>query len=514
MAAAEEHTAAALVLPRDLVFVDLETTGGNAAFHRITEVGIVRMQDDRVVEEWSSLVNPECRIPAYIEAFTGITNEMVAGAPRFSELAALVFEKLRSPNPNPESPIFVAHNARFDYSFLRTEFRRLDVHFSAKVLCTVKLSRRLFPEYHRHSLDAVMERHRLTCAARHRALGDARVLGDFWSKLRSEISEEALAAAAQIVIGTNRLPAHLPAGLADELPEGPGVYRLFGEGDVLLYIGRSHSLRTRITGHFTTENSDPKQQKKAQQTRRIDWVETAGDLGAQLKEAEWIKTQKPLFNKRLKAKSEGFTLQAAERGRGVKLAALADLEPAGLADCYGVFQSRRDGIKALTDIARAHSLCLKILCLEAPEAAAAADPATAADPAAAAGVFAESPVERLGASCVGFQIGRCKGACVGKEPLILHDIRLKMALASLKLKPWPFPGRVAIAEGHGEFHVLDHWVYVGTARSEDELDELRTKAVHAAFDADVYRILVRYLAKIPKITWHDLRVSTAAIFHT
>jgi DNA polymerase-3 subunit epsilon len=485
MAAAEERAAAAFILPRDLVFVDLETTGGNAAFHRITEVGIVRMQDDRVVEEWSSLVNPDCRIPAYIEAFTGITNEMVAGAPRFSDLAALVLEKLGS--PTRESPIFVAHNARFDYSFLRTEFRRLDVHFSAKVLCTVKLSRRLFPEYPRHSLDAVMERHRLTCAARHRALGDARVLGDFWSKLRGEIAEEKLAAAAHTVIGANRLPSHLPAGLADELPEGPGVYRLFGEGDVLLYIGRSHSLRTRILGHFTTENSDPKQQKKAQQTRRIDWMETAGDLGAQLKEAEWIKMQKPLFNKRLKPKSEGFTLQASEQGRGVRLAALADLDPAGLAGCYGVFQSHKDGHKALTDIARAHSLCLKVLGLETADG---------------------------GASCVGYQVGRCKGACVGKEPLILHDIRLRMALAALKLKPWPFPGRVAIAEGRAELHVLDHWVYLGTARSEGELDELRTKAAHAVFDADVYRILVRYLAKNPKIAWHDLRESSPATFPT
>jgi DNA polymerase-3 subunit epsilon len=485
MAAAEERAAAVFILPRDLVFVDLETTGGNAAFHRITEVGIVRMQDDRVVEEWSSLVNPECRIPAYIEAFTGITNEMVAGAPRFSDIAALVLEKLQS--PTRESPIFVAHNARFDYSFLRTEFRRLDVHFSAKVLCTVKLSRRLFPEYPRHSLDAVMERHRLTCAARHRALGDARVLGDFWSKLRGEISEEKLAAAAHIVIGANRLPSHLPAGLADELPEGPGVYRLFGEDDVLLYIGRGHSLRTRILGHFTAENSDPKQQKKAQQTRRIDWMETAGDLGAQLKEAEWIKMQKPLFNKRLKPKSEGFTLRASEHGRGVRLAALADLDPAGLDGCYGVFQSQKDGHKALTAIARAHSLCLKVLGLETADG---------------------------GASCVGFQVGRCKGACVGKEPLVLHDIRLRMALAALKLKPWPFPGRVAIAEGRAEFHVLDHWVYLGTARSEEELDELRTKAAHAAFDADVYRILVRYLAKNPKIAWHDLRVSSPATFPT
>jgi DNA polymerase-3 subunit epsilon len=332
-----------------------------------------------------------------------------------------------------------------------------------------------------------MERHRLTCTARHRALGDARVLGDFWSKLRGEISEEKLAAAAHIVIGANRLPSHLPAGLADELPEGPGVYRLFGEDDVLLYIGRGHSLRTRILGHFTAENSDPKQQKKAQQTRRIDWMETAGDLGAQLKEAEWIKMQKPLFNKRLKPKSEGFTLRASEHGRGVRLAALADLDPAGLDGCYGVFQSQKDGHKALTAIARAHSLCLKVLGLETADG---------------------------GASCVGFQVGRCKGACVGKEPLVLHDIRLRMALAALKLKPWPFPGRVAIAEGRAEFHVLDHWVYLGTARSEEELDELRTKAAHAAFDADVYRTLVRYLAKNPKIAWHDLRVSAPATFPT
>jgi len=176
MDAAEACAAAAFILPQDLVFVDLETTGGNAAHHRITEVGIVRMERGAVVDEWSSLVNPECRIPSYIESFTGITNEMVAGAPRFAQIAALVLEKLRS-------PVFVAHNARFDYAFLRTEFRRLDVHFSAKVMCTVKLSRRLFPEYPRHSLDAVMERHRLTCTARHRGRGDARIPVDFWSKL-------------------------------------------------------------------------------------------------------------------------------------------------------------------------------------------------------------------------------------------------------------------------------------------------------------------------------------------
>jgi DNA polymerase-3 subunit epsilon len=480
MAAAETSTAAPdgapadPTLPQELVFVDLETTGGNAALHRITEVGIVRMRAGEVLEQWSSLVNPECRIPPYIEAFTGITNDMVATAPRFSDLSALVLEKLRS--SGREAPVFVAHNARFDYAFLRTEFRRLGVHFAAKVLCTVKLSRRLFPEFPRHNLDAVMERHRLTCSARHRALGDALVLADFWSKLRADIPRARLAAAAQLVIGANRLPAHLPLGLADELPEGPGVYRFFGEDDALLYIGKSHCLRTRILGHFAAENSDAKEQKKARLTRRIDWLETAGDLGAQLKEAEWIKAQKPLFNKRLKQAAENFTWKASAARHGVELMAMDDVPAADFADCFGVFHSPKDGRKALTEIARAHALCVRVLGLETHAG-----------------------------SCFAYQIGKCRGACIGKEPLALHDLRLKLALSALKLKPWPFPGRVALKEGQGEYHVLENWAYLGTARSEEELAELAGLRAAAAFDADVYRILVRFFAKIPRLEWRDLR---------
>ncbi len=471
MDAAEEFA-----LPQDLVFVDLETTGGNAAHHRITEVGIVRVEAGVVTEEWSSLVNPECRIPSYIESFTGISNEMVAGAPRFAYIAILLLEKLKW----PAAPVFVAHNARFDYSFLRAEFRRLDVHFCAKVMCTVKLSRRLFPQHPRHSLDAVMARHDLTCAARHRALGDARVLSDFWFKLRRELPEAALAAAAQSVLGANQLPANLPDGLADELPEGPGVYRLFGLDDALLYIGKSKSLRTRILGHFAAEHSEAKEQKLARQVRRVDWLETAGELGALLREAEWIRTQQPLYNRRLKPSSQSVTIRFPEEGSGVEFAVIGDLEPAQIAGCCGVFHSHKDARKALMDIARAHLLCLKVLGLE-----------------------------QSAGSCVAYQLGKCKGACVGKEALILHGVRLRTALSSLKLKAWPFPGRVALRErgplGAADLHVLDHWTYLGTASCEEELDALAAKQAPAAFDPHVYRILVRYLAAHPKLDWHDLR---------
>jgi DNA polymerase III subunit epsilon len=478
--------AAAENLPQDLVFVDLETTGGRAAYDRITEVGIVRVSNGELVEEWSSLVNPERPIPTYIEGFTGISNAMVADAPRFGEIAALVRQKL-------QGAVFVAHNARFDYSFLRSEFLKSEMNFSAKVLCTVKLSRRLFPEYARHNLDAVMERNGLTCGARHRALGDARVLHDFWFKLRRDVAEPRLAAAVQTVLGAHKLPAHLPPGLADDLPEGPGVYRFFGEGDTLLYVGKSNSLRSRVCGHFGAEDADSLNRRLAGQVRRVDWVETAGELGAMLQEAEWIRTQKPLFNRRTKSNAQPHTLRARTPQTPAGLVCLVEavaidgVDLADLMQCFGVFHTEKDARKALSDIARAHELCLKVLGLE----------------------------DSAG-SCFAYQVGKCRGACLGKEPLILHNMRLQLALSSLKLKSWPFPGRIALRERDPrggipermqgtDLHVVDHWTYLGTARTEEELADLGARESSAGFDVDVYRILVRYFAKNPRLDWLDLR---------
>src|SRR5664279_5449742 len=200
---------------------------------------------------------------------------MVAGAPRFAEIAAAVRQKL-------EGALFVAHNARFDYSFLRKEFLKCGIDFGARVLCTVKLSRRLFPEYARHNLDAVMQRNGLVCGARHRALGDAKVLHDFWAKLCRDVEPSRLAAALLAVFGAHRLPAHLPPGLADELPEGPGLYRFYGSDNTLLHFGRANSLRTRVCGHFARHDAQAKDRRLTDEVRRVDWVETAGELGSML----------------------------------------------------------------------------------------------------------------------------------------------------------------------------------------------------------------------------------------
>lgn len=465
----------------NLVFVDLETTGGNPAYHRITEVGIVRVQNGVLIEEWSSLVNPECPISPYIQAFTGISSEMVADAPLFADLAETVLKKLHG-------AVFVAHNARFDYSFLRSEFRKTGIDFAAEVLCTVRLSRRLFPEHARHNLDAVMQRHSLVCSARHRALGDARVLWDLWSKLQRDTPADLLSsAAAHAVLSVPKLPGHLPPGLADELPDMPGAYRLYGDNDVLLYIGKGNSLRTRILTQLADARDGSRDAQLAAQVRRVDWVQTAGELGAMLRESSWSRTQKPLYNRGLRSDADSATLRAAADGSGrVHMQRIDTLEADDLLHSFGVFHSEKDARKALTDIARAQQLCFKVLGLE-----------------------------QSAGSCFALQVGKCRGACTGKEPLVLHNMRVQMALSALKIKSWPFPGRIALRERAvggfaadgtrgGEFHVLERWAYLGSARCEDDLADLSTRRADAAFDVAVYKILLRYFSQHPKLDWHDL----------
>jgi len=196
------------MLPQPLIFLDLETTGMTAAHERITEIGLVEVTNGEFVGSWSQLVNPGKNIPPFIQSLTGISNRMVRDAPRFEQLAPRLFERLAG-------KLLVAHNARFDYSFLKSEFERFDLSYSPRVLCTAKLSRKLFPEHRRHNLDSLIERHGLICSARHRALGDAEVLWHFMQKIYAEVDSARIEAALRAQLGS---PA-VPAGLSSEVPE-------------------------------------------------------------------------------------------------------------------------------------------------------------------------------------------------------------------------------------------------------------------------------------------------------
>src|SRR6185369_2020849 len=188
------------------------------------------------------LVNPGAGIPAAIQALTGITNEMVTRAPSFAELAGDLYERLAG-------RVFVAHNARFDYGFLRREFERAGLRFQAKTVCTVRLSRRLYGGHASHSLDSLIARHGLACPARHRALPDADAVWQFLRIAAREHGAEVVAVAARQVARQPALPPHLDRALIDEIPEAPGVYVFYGEAGAPLYVGMSRTLRSRVMQH-------------------------------------------------------------------------------------------------------------------------------------------------------------------------------------------------------------------------------------------------------------------------
>ncbi len=273
-----------------LVFVDLETTGGSLADHRITEIGVVEI-GPLGVSTWTSLVNPGQAIPPFIQQLTGISDAMVRDAPTFASLAPALFERL-------DGKLFVAHNASFDCGFLRAEFERAGLAFNPDVLCTVRLSRALFPRESRHGLDALIERHGLVPAARHRALADADLLWQFWRQLHDIVPLERLRDQIARTTRHFRLGGDLTEAWLDTAPAGCGAYALFGERDEALYVGRSVRVRQRLRALLTGERRSSKEMRLAQQVRRVEWRETGNELGAMLAEAQWIARLRPSYNRR------------------------------------------------------------------------------------------------------------------------------------------------------------------------------------------------------------------------
>ncbi len=454
-------------LPDPYVLIDLETTGANPVTDRVTEIAMLRVEKGVEVARWQSLVNPGRGIPPYIQKIIGITDEMVAAAPSFAELADTIRAGL-------DGAVFVAHNARFDYGFIRNEFARIDQSFDASVLCTVKFSRALHPEFHRHGLDALIERHGLTCDARHRAMGDVEVLAQFIAMVEARFSAETITRAAERAMKFAARPPGLPVGVLEGLPESPGVYFLYGEDDALLLVGRGANLRARVTEHFGSGKRKGKEAELAAKVRRLDWEETAGELAAMLREVGLVRSLEPLHNRSPSAEGEvfGLRLLASRRNTSVlQRVALADTDPADWDGVQGLFRARKEADHVLRELAGAYRLCLRRLGLEA------------------AGKGA----------CSAYAQKRCAGVCAGKESAEAHDARLTGALGSVGIKPWAWPGAIVISERshHSEqvvHHVFDHWCHLGSADSEAGLADLIGQRPSRRFDLDIYRILQRWLA--------------------
>lgn len=461
----------ALGLPTRWVFVDLETTGMHPARERVTEVAAITVDIDGAAtrtEEWSALVNPGVPIPAEIQWLTGITNDMVRAAPVFSDIVEPLLERLHG-------AVFVAHNARFDYGFLRAEFKRVGIQWQAPTLCTVRLSRLLDADRGGHSLDALAARYDLQSDQRHRALGDARLILHWMARVRARHGADVVDAAIERVLARPSIPVHLAPDALDATPSTPGVYLFYGLNAHPIYIGKAVNLAQRIAGHFNGDSTRSSDARLAQEVRRVEWIETAGELGALLHEAALVRTRLPAHNVALRRKRNAVLLSFGEQGRA-RYTAAAEVPAAERAGGFGPFSSRASARSALLALAREHGLCAKTLGLERANARASAD-----------------------APCFARQLGKCHGACVGAESSTDHSARVLELLAPLRIAPWPFAGPVAIIErstdlSREDWHVVTQWCWLGTVATAEAAQSLAHQQARELFDPDVYRIIVRALS--------------------
>lgn len=467
---------AALAAPFDrLCFIDLETSGTRPTRDRITEIAAVPVDAGVVGTPLVTLIDPGVRIPEVITRLTGIDNPMLAGAPVFSriapELAALL-----------DGRLLVAHNARFDSGFLHNAYKRLGLNQRLDSLCTVKLSRKLDPQYRRHNLDSLIGRHQLKVTQRHRAWGDAAVLPLLLARWCQNHGTQAVLEALKAQRKALSLPPNLDPQSLQDLPERPGVYRFYGTDGAVLYIGKSVNLYQRVRSHFTADRQSDREMRINQQTVRIDWTETPSEFGALLREAREVKKHQPVFNRRLRPQRALLTLYWRDDATPPQVVALDEIEPTALGGCHGVYRSRQKAREMLKNLARAHRLCPQQLGLEKGQG-----------------------------RCFARQLGHCAGLCEGAEPEIAHRMRLKQALAPKAFDAWPYSGPVMLeecnaAENWCVCHYFDQWRYLGSADAADAHLEPISQVEAVSLDIDLYKLAVDGLLNPAKFKAGVLRV--------
>lgn len=470
----------------DLVFVDIETTGGKLNVDDITEIALIHVCQGEEVGRFQTFLKPRRAIPPWITELTGISQAMVADAPRFADIA----EQLA---PWFHNRVFVAHNARFDYGFIKAAFAQVGLPFKVPVICTVKLSRALYPQHKRHGLDQIIERFGFECENRHRAMDDAQMLWQFLQVALVQKPPGLVWQAIKQQLKLPSLPSHVNPHILEDCPDTPGVYRFYNQQGHVIYVGKSVNLRSRILSHFSVGPNNAKDLNIAAEMTDIDWIECAGDLGAQLLEAKLIKELSPKYNVRLKKVTKLWSFETVEDHEGylnLKLLSTDQLSADMLHNRFGLYRSKKQALSVLEKWVQQHQLCQRLSGLE----------------------------NKRSGACFAFQLKRCKGACCGQESPQHYNLRLKMAMEPMREKTWPWSGPIIVKEQTADIeqvHLIHQWCWLGSANNQEELYDLLEHASPShTIELDVYKILVKFLLNPAKsrllISTDDSRAVTNA----
>ena len=290
--------------------VDIETTGGRPAGNDITEIGIVHVQNKKIVHQWSSLVKPDSSIPNNIQALTGISDEMVEHAPKFQSLIPLLQKQL-------EGDVFVAHSVNFDYSFIERAFRDCEVAWRMDKLCTIKYARKVFPEIGRYSLANLARELQVSNNNPHRALSDALCAAEVLIHcLHGDYDQKKLHNPKTGLLQRIQIPDNLPREQYDNLPKAYGVYEFKDAQGKSLYIGKANNIKKRVTQHFSTQKESAKYHRLMKECHFLEYTILPNEILALILEDHKIREHWPTLNKSQKKQSLKFGLYAYENGKG------------------------------------------------------------------------------------------------------------------------------------------------------------------------------------------------------
>jgi DNA polymerase-3 subunit epsilon len=377
--------------------VDIETTGGYAAANGITEISIHVFDGSTVVEKFETLVNPLQPIPPYISAMTGITDKMVASAPKFEDVAEQIYKVLHD-------KIFIAHNVNFDYSFVKSHLREAGFDLLSKKLCTVRLSRKIIPGLPSYSLGKLCDSLGIINTARHRAGGDAEATTKVFRYLLEQDKEQHIQKSLQRNSKESILPPNVKKEDFEQLPYTPGVYYFHNDKGKVVYVGKANNIRYRVNSHFSNNSESRQKQNFMKHVYSISYKDCGTELMACILESTEIKKRWPAFNSSQKRWEDVYGVFSYEDQNGYTRLAI-DKTGKRSSPVYS-FHYLADGHAMMKKLVKEYNLCPKLCFIQKDEQ-----------------------------PCDGISEGYCRGACEKKESVEDYNKRVTEACSSLHQQP-------------------------------------------------------------------------------
>lgn len=445
--------------------VDIETTGGHASANGITEVAILIHNGKEVINEFRTLINPLIPIPVYIQALTGINDEMVGSAPRFNEVAREIYELLHD-------KIFVAHNVNFDFSFLHFHLAAAGYHLQTKKLCTVRLSRKIIPGLASYSLGRLCKQVGIEINERHRASGDAHATAILFSMLLERDTEGHVSKTLNQRSREQSLPPHLPKEDMDKLPSVPGIYYFHNNKAKVIYVGKARDIRKRVASHFTNNKPGKQKQEFLRDIHHITFQECGTELMSFILEAIEIKRLWPAYNRSLKRFGHAYGLYSYDDQNGY-LRLVIDRRRK-FSKPYYTFSGMLEGHNLIKNLITEFDLCPK-LCF----------------------------IQRNSEPCTAIGEHKCKGACEQDESTAIYNDRVWRALDNLKSV---LPGFLLIDEGrhheerscilmeYGQFYGMG---YIPGDIIDEDISVLKSRLTPYPANDYIRNLILNYASRYP-----------------